>query len=127
MKCSFLSFLAAASALCSVQSLRAEQFNQLSVKYGIAQYDAKERSANGFVLNHESGQLPFIDIGFRRVLSDRFFLDASYKHADHAIQYAGYTQIGIPLKTRTLLQWQQSSLGSAANFLTRIRLNGVLA
>jgi hypothetical protein len=65
-------------------------------------YDARETAPNGFLLNHEQGDLPGIAV---TLAADgplgRWALHAAHEGGD--VAYRGVSQFGLPVRTTTLL------------------------
>jgi hypothetical protein len=110
----YLLFSALLASVGMPQSLLAQtpdHRTQLSMALGTLKYNAKERSSSGAVINEESGSLPWVQLGVRHAFTPAYFVDASWRYAANTINYAGFTQLGIPLNTQTKLAWHQMSFG----------------
>jgi hypothetical protein len=99
---------------------------------GMLFYQSEERNEIGSVLNKETGRLPLLGVSLQ-VKEAPWFLKVNLARAQGEVDYQGYTQMGIPLTTRTELsidswqvllgyQWpilaqQQISLGAGINGL----------
>ncbi|MEJ2793931.1 hypothetical protein WAE56_10965 [Iodobacter sp. LRB] len=95
-------------------------------------YQAEEHNQIGTVINQESGHLPQFEISMQAKEAP-WLIKIDYSRAEGDVNYQGYTQMGIPLTTRTELnieswqallgyQWQvadqqQITLGAGLNGL----------
>lgn len=87
-------------------------------------YRATERSSAGGVINEERGYLP----GFAATVQGQhrgWLLQGRYGRSKNDVQYQGYTQIGIPLSTRTQLAVHQTELRASHPWPLVGELNGV--
>lgn len=112
----FVSLLASMWMPSSLLAQTPDNRTQISIALGTLKYDAKERSTSGAVINHESGSLPFVQLGARHAFTPAYFVDASWRYAGNTINYAGFTQLGIPLNTQTKLAWHQMSLSAGYRY-----------
>jgi hypothetical protein len=98
----------------------------------ILYYQAEERNSIGTVINKESGQLPQFGISVQ-AKEVPWLIKIDFSRAQGEVDYQGYTQMGIPLATRTELSvssWQallayQWQLGDQQQIALGAGLNGL--
>jgi hypothetical protein len=76
---------------------------------GTTQYRSTERNAVGTVTNEETGRLPQLALS-GRWQQGAWFADTSASIARNDVTYQGFTQIGLPLRTRTALAIAQGGV-----------------
>jgi hypothetical protein len=72
-------------------------------------YDARETAPSGFVLNRDSGVLRGGTLALQATVGG-WRPGLALQALDGTLQYDGRTQIGLPLQTRTGLQWRRATL-----------------
>lgn len=73
-------------------------------------HDSRELLDDRFVFNRESGTLPGWWVQLERADDDGGHLAVQWRQSEGRLDYAGYTQAGLPLQTRTRLRRQQLRL-----------------
>ena len=80
---------------------------QLQAKLASLRYTAQEKNALGSVLNTETGSLPSAQLSLRHQRGP-WVVELGFSQAANTIAYNGFTQLGLPLLTRTELAWTQA-------------------
>ena len=102
-----LRHLAAASLLCA--AAWPAQALELALQAEHWRYDARETTPSGFVLNRDSGVLRGGTLALHAAVG-AWRPGLALQALDGTLQYDGRTQIGLPLQTRTGLQWRRAAL-----------------
>ncbi len=99
--------VAAVSLLCAAAGPAAAL--ELALQAEHWRYDARETAPSGFVLNRDSGVLRGGTLALHTAVG-AWRPGLALQALDGTLQYAGRTQIGLPLQTRTGLQWRRAAL-----------------
>lgn len=86
--------------ICSYQTGAIDNSITGEIGFLTTLFDYKEFKKNGQLFNHEYGTLPGFKIGLRKDFNQSF-LATTFSFLTNSVSYAGESQLGIPVKTRT--------------------------
>lgn len=102
-----------AAALATLLVVPAAGAADLRVAAVSARYDARETTSGGTVLNRENGRLDGAAVALAAPLFGLGW-EATASRRGGTVAYDGFTQIGIPLATRTRLRIERVGLSATA-------------
>jgi hypothetical protein len=117
--------LFALMAMAPALTAAVEQSAALEARVGSAGYVSEERRADGSLFNRESGRLQRMALELRYPWAEWQWV-GELSRASGVLDYAGQTQFGIPLYTRTDLQREDAALSlrhTASPGLANVRLS----